>query len=278
MKVDYISDLHIDMYIDYNESVDDIIRIFNQIIAKDRKIGDVLVIAGDLGHYNNQSIEFLKYLRKNYYKNIMVVLGNHDYYLFGKYARTKYKNSFERVSEMRDLINVEEGLYCLNGNIIEIDDVKFAGCDSWYDGSYLNHYHSKQYATKEQINNKWKSSMNDARQIVGVESIYEIFKIEKKKLENIYQKCDVLVTHVNPLIKQQHLSSRYEDRELNAFYCFDGDHYLKETTAKYWIFGHSHGLDSFEKYNTKCLINTMGYPYESANGRLTKMKSFNYAN
>ena len=77
MKIDILSDLHFDNYFYNKYSKDDVIKFYSQIIDF-KNCGDVLVIAGDLGHNNHQNIKILKIL-KEFYKNIVCVLGNHDY-------------------------------------------------------------------------------------------------------------------------------------------------------------------------------------------------------
>lgn len=66
MKIDILSDIHIDVWHDphtllsharFNE-------IFNPVLPKTK--GDVLVISGDLGHYNTQNLDILKRLKKEY--------------------------------------------------------------------------------------------------------------------------------------------------------------------------------------------------------------------
>ena len=39
--------------------------------------------------------------------------------------------------------------------------------------------------------------------------------------------------------------------------------YLKNTKAKYWIFGHLHEAFEYEQYGVKCLSNPLGYPEQS---------------
>lgn len=147
MKIDILSDVHFDNYFYNKYKSDDVIKFYSQIIDFNN-CGDVLVIAGDLGHDNEQNIKILKIL-KEYYKSIICVLGNHDYYLMGKTNQKLFSNSFERVENMRSLINSKDGMYCLNGNIIEIDGVKFGGADSWYDDGYLNvNYPNEEFSIK----------------------------------------------------------------------------------------------------------------------------------
>ena len=90
MKIDILSDVHFDNYFYGKYTNDDVIKFYSQIIDFNN-CGDVLVIAGDIGHNNSQNIKILKLL-KQYYKNIICVLGNHDFYLLGKENKSLFKN------------------------------------------------------------------------------------------------------------------------------------------------------------------------------------------
>lgn len=258
MKIDIISDLHIDFYMPAQ-------KVFKATRAKNLfdKIfkdtpSDTLVIAGDIGHYNLQNYESIRYLSEHYYKNVIVVLGNHDYYLLNPSQAKKYNNnSFSRVEELRGMLNSIENVYCLDGNVVEIDGIKFGGCDSWYDGSY---YYYLQSGYGGDIFSYWQHSMNDASKILGIEDFYEILKIEKEKLDKVYQNCDVLVTHVSPSSHEEDLPEYKQGQLITGFYAFDGDMYLERTTAKYWIFGHMHNGIDYEREGVKCLTSALGYP------------------
>lgn len=45
--------------------------------------------------------------------DILSVLGNHDYYLVDSEAKHTFNNSFQRVTNLRELINKEKNMYCL---------------------------------------------------------------------------------------------------------------------------------------------------------------------
>ena len=139
MKVDILSDLHLDFYYKPHLTISESIASFFKLVFTDdetRKVGDVLIIAGDIGHYNEQNIEVLKIFQKKFYKHIICVLGNHDYYLVDNEAKYTFENnSFKRVEDMRKLINQEKNMYCLDGKVIEIEGIRFGGADGWYDGS-----------------------------------------------------------------------------------------------------------------------------------------------
>jgi predicted phosphodiesterase len=76
MKIGYISDLHIDFYVAFNKS--HLLKKF--IESLNPEFYDLLIIAGDIGHYNQQNILFLNYF-KEYSNKIIAVIGNHDLYL-----------------------------------------------------------------------------------------------------------------------------------------------------------------------------------------------------
>jgi predicted phosphodiesterase len=258
LKIDITSDLHLDFFLRSNKTLNENkIKVFVKQYFKESD-SKTLIVAGDIGHYNIQNYEVLKYLREHYYENIVCVLGNHDYYLLSANQEKKYsKNSFKRVDEARGMYNSIDGVHCLNGNVIEIDGVKFGGCDSWYDGSYYNQLKMTQ---GKDIVDYWKQTMNDAKRIKGIEDFYDLFAIERKKLDLIYKDCDVMVTHVCPSINNDDLPLYKVNDKITGFYSFNGDEWLMNTNAKYWVYGHLHNGKDFERHGVKCLTSALGYP------------------
>lgn len=184
MQVDYFSDPHCDFWFNPKQtlSYEKLDAQFKHYIPSPR--GEVLLIAGDLGHSNRQNIEILQAIQKIYgYKHIICVLGNHDYYLSSAAQRLGFnENSLARVAQMRTLINKEEGLYCLDGNVIEIKGVRFGGCDSWYSDAYLQHYFPKRGLTQKSNNHMWQNVMNDAHYIFGVKNFDDIYNLTLRTL------------------------------------------------------------------------------------------------
>lgn len=271
MKIDILSDVHFDNYFYGKYKQDDVVKFYSQIIDLNNT-GDVLIIAGDLGHNNEQNIKMLKIL-KEYYNYIICVLGNHDYYLMGKTNKKLFKNSFERVENMRELINSKDGIFCLNGNIIEIEGIKFGGCDGWYNDGFLKvNYPNEKFPVKS-TNQMWNNCTPDAKFIFGVENFDDIFKVEKEKIEAIYKECDVMITHINPSAKKDNINIRFQNNPSSTFFCFDGEKYLKNGNMKYWIFGHTHEELEYIEHNVQCICNPLGYFNESGNGKWVKIKN-----
>ena len=263
MKVDYISDLHVDFYFEKEEiTIEEFKATKLYEIFKDKE-GEVLVIAGDIGHYNKQNLFILKAIKEFFnYKKIFFVLGNHDYYLLNNLMIEKYNsNSINRINDMKNLCDEEKDIHLLTGNIIEYKGIKFGGTGMWYDGVYLQRLNLRM--TKEKVNEIWEDKMRDAGSIYGIQNYKTLFQIEIENLRNCYEKSDILITHVNPSINPSHTHRKYILNELNGFYSFDGDYYLENTKAKYWIFGHTHKNIEYDVYNTKVICNPLGYPHEN---------------
>ena len=270
MKIDILSDLHFDNYFYCKYTKDDVIKFYSQIIDFNN-CGDVLVIAGDLGHNNHQNIKILKIL-KEFYKNIVCVLGNHDYYLVDKESISLFKKSLERVSNMRELINKQENIYCLDGDIIEIDGIKFGGCNGWYNEGYLQVNYPDEFFPKYSTNIMWQNSTPDYINILEIENFDDFYEMEKPKIEKVYKDCDVMITHINPSVKDENMNSKYKNNLSNTFFCFDGEEYLKNGNMKYWIFGHNHDVIEYKEHNVTCICNPVGYHNESGNGKWIKIK------
>ncbi len=272
MIIDILSDLHIDFYFRKKPTAEKVELVYSKIFTdnQQRNVGDALIVAGDIGHNNRQNIQVLELIKEVFgYKHIICVLGNHDYYLLDNASRGNYsRESTFRAERMRDLIHKHEGMYCLNGEVIEIDGIKIGGCDSWYDGRYIKEHFGDKCSMwnipKDDyyINQLWKNSLNDSNYIYGMKW-QEYAEQEKEKIEKIYKDVDVMVTHVNPSIIKEHTSSFYREEETTGFFTFDGSKYLKDGSMKYWIFGHTHTKAEFEANGIKCICNPMGYPMEA---------------
>ncbi len=268
MQIDYLSDLHFDNYFradDFN--VETIVK-FLKSLFKNKK-SDILLIAGDFGHHNEQIVFIVEIIRKYFYKYIVCILGNHDYYLINDRISDIYKaNSFERVKELRVNLNGIDGVYCLNGNTVEVEGIKFGGCDSWYDGNYLISLFPKRDFSYYSINEMWKNCLNDYKYIFEVERYDEIFEIELPKIEKVYKECDVMITHINPSIKIEHAQKKYARSQATAFFAFNGEEFLKKGSMKYWIYGHTHEKKEYEISGVKALCNPVGYPHENLHFKL----------
>ena len=253
---------------------------------------DVLLLPGDIGHYNVQNLACLKQLQR-YYSRVIVTFGNHDYYLVTHSVRDKYRYrnpnhpSEERVMEMKKMIQDAEGIDYVDGNIVEIGGIKIGGATGWYDGSLL----ANNGKTYEDIQWEWRLQMNDANLIYprgnneGVK-FDSLFQSQKHRLNAVYQECDIMMTHVSPLSEWNQFIQMYNFQpalaaldpnyaqnhealdDYRAFYCFDGKKYLEGGSMKHWVFGHTHRNfhRGYERADGKVIdirCSSIGYPKNS---------------
>lgn len=272
IKVSYISDLHLDFYISpIKNKKESYLRFINELFGNDDS--EILVVAGDIGHYDNQNIIFFQLLSSlNIYKHIYVVLGNHDYYLVSNNIKYKYKNnSLNRIEKLKNGINNIDNVTCLDGDIVEYKNKIIAGLNGFYDGSY---YFKLTYGYGQNIVSYWKTIMSDAKLIKGITDFYDLAKIEKAKYKKIFdanKEIDLMISHIVPLSESIVFPNKYKSDPTSAFYCFDGIYEIEHGKVKNYIFGHIHDVNEFEVYDTKFYVNAFGYPKENIEKKLKQI-------
>ena len=207
MKFDFISDLHLDYNLKIRKLNDK--KKYIDFIKKLSPKNETIILAGDLADTNEYIFNFLKVLKGYFYKNVIYVLGNHEYYV----PIHDVVNSKAKIETIKEFCYRHE-IYLLDGGIIEIDGIKFGGTMGWYDCKYL----LSQYSTsKEDITNDWTHMSLDATYIRPQIDIFDFFEVEKKKIEKVYRDCDVMITHVNPSISDEHFSYKYKYHNYQYF-------------------------------------------------------------
>jgi Icc-related predicted phosphoesterase len=267
MKIDYTSDLHLDTHIQHSIKDKSIyIDIFEDYFK--HKKSDILIIAGDLGHNIEQNSYFLKLLKTEFgYKDILTVEGNHSGYLMNDIEKSKFKNGLEKIKYTKE-VYLNEGIKILDGNSYDIIDkdriITIGGCDSFYDGSYLRPMDIEMFNIKN-IVQYWKGYMPDSR-FMNLNNFQDYAKQEKDKLLKLYEKCDIVVTHVKPVSEIKYFQGKYKGKASNAFFGFNwGNKIIDDKKLKIWVYGHSHEEENFEINGKKLLCNPYGYQGETFN-------------
>lgn len=264
LKIGYVSDTHIDFYI--NSKEDKVSKYIDRILKPQG--GDVLVVAGDISHYNSQIKKFLKTMT-SFYNHVIFTIGNHDLYLISGGQRKKYKNdSFMRLSELKEWSLNETNIHLLDGNSITIDGITFGGLPNWYDCPHERDIHL------------WNSVMNDSNLIYEggknhyvinlaygyreAKSTFDTQAFRKKQEENFekLKDIDILVTHICPNIIPSEYMGDHTSPRSDMFYMTDDLERVKKTGAKYVIYGHNHTEVEWEDDKIHFLSNSIGYPSE----------------
>jgi len=258
MEIDFISDIHLDFYL--NVAAEGKIRKFIESILPKEK-SKILIIAGDIGHNNGQNKVFLKIL-KEYYEYIFLTYGNHDLYLLSKNTQKKFEwDSFKRIEDLKNICE-ELNIYFMDGNVIEVEGITIGGLPGWYEMEISDLGY-------------WKQTMNDSVNIYTTYPICLPYSSEKyrgfcpvtfwekqKELLGKMPKVDILFSHIAMYeMKDKHMNSKYIGDPDNMFYFrTKGGYELIENKTKNYIFGHTHNVYSYEDENIYFACNPLGYP------------------
>ena len=263
MKIGYLSDTHIDFFIkdDSDIKFDNYIK---SVIKPEG--GDVLIVAGDISHYNSQIKKFLEKMTE-YYNQIVFVYGNHDLYLISNSQKKLYKkNSFNRIKDLEDWSLEKKNIHFLNGTYISINGVKIGGLTNWYNLPTQSHI------------NDWNIIMNDSNLIFEGRDHYIVnipynthkvssfdtqkFRKKQEELFNNLENLDILVTHICPSIIPNEYLSEHTNKKSLMFYMTDDMNRVKKTGAKYVVYGHNHTITTWNQDDINFLTNSIGYPNE----------------
>ena len=280
MTIDYISDLHLDFILDRTGKPNEKHHMkwaYETYMQNREQTADILIIAGDIGHYNAQNVGFIGYLRE-FYRHIVVVFGNHDLYLVSKNQSGKYGDSFGRLADFAGRLEAMENVHYLDGNSVEIAGVKIAGAGLWYDFSHG----LAGGMTQEEITASWSRESNDANLINTTGQFASGIQNRKHGgylLDNIafarHQKAllletvktyrpDVIVSHVPPIpeiaLKSDKTGRGSNEKKMN-YYCTDTSEFIPYIDGKVWICGHTHNRADIVKNGCRYLANPFGYYY-----------------
>jgi len=221
MKLSYFSDVHCEFHKDNGK----------KFLASLPSESDVTVIAGDLCSYNQieSSLEQLSLQ----HKQVVYVLGNHEY----------YNSSLHGV---RDIIADCEydNVHILNNSLIEINGRRILGTPLWFQNEPENVLHH--------------GRMSDFQAIEDFsEWVYEENFQARRFLENNLKEGDVVVTHYLPSYAS--IDPLYKSSDLNRFFVCNMEELILDTKPSVWVHGHTHSSVDYMLGDTRVVCNPFGY-------------------
>ncbi len=241
MKIGYLSDIHIDFYVKPNKEK----LLENFVCSLKPAYYDILIIAGDIGHYNHQNIALLRFFKK-YTANLVVTLGNHEFYLVSDRMKKKYRrSSLQKVEEFKKLCQTNDIIF-LDMKVIDIGGVRIGGGYLWYDLQKID----KEF---------WKKHISDAKYVYLDYQAYT-----KQALHALRQisDCHIFISHI-PQTKVSPLLPPHFDTSYLPFYEEENIAILQDKGVRYHIYGHNHTQEKFLKEGIWCLTCSLGYPNEN---------------
>lgn len=223
MKVQILSDLHVEFHRDYG----------NSFINSIKTDAEVLIVAGDLDTFERLDVTMGQLV--DTYQNVVYVLGNHEYY---------WHTKEEVHAKMDRIVNWYPNVHWLNNSAVEIKGQRFIGGTMWFD--------------KDPQTYMAKHLMNDFATIRGIENfIYEENDQFMSFIDKEMCSDDIVVTHMMP--SYQSVSPEYMHSRLNIFFVHDCEKLILDRQPKYWIHGHTHDSFDYMIDKTRVLGNPYGY-------------------
>ena len=238
MKIQYASDLHLEFRDNWKYLKEHPLEVS----------GDILILAGDIGYLGDQNYQnhpFWDWVSENY-KEVIVVLGNHEFYK--SYDLSSMENG--TVGEIRE--NVK---YYYN-KVVRIGDVDFIMSTLWsridendaaYTEQCITDFHRIMWG-KDVLG--WREFNREHERCVG---------FIKKSAEESTAGHKVVVTHHVPSFLL--CATEFEGSRLNGAFAAELRDLIRESDIEYWIYGHSHRNINMTIGRTKCVSNQLGYVF-----------------
>lgn len=273
MDIDYISDLHVDHWVDgigYPLTDKGELYEIQDIIEgmlPEKGPASVLIIGGDLGNNNDQNKKLLKLFR-NYYEQVFWVHGNHDLWVCPGRRGWYQGDSFARLQDMITFSLETDGVTFLDGRTIHDigGGITIGGSGAFYDGSYGKFVMG---LSEKAVRGAWEGFADSQLIYIEGDTPFEPFVYAKEQatlLAEIAPKCTVMVSHVPPLWNLP-VPEKFQNL-WGSFFSFNGTNILRSMQdGSAWVFGHTHlDFDLKHEQRVRLLCNPLGYPFERKPG------------
>lgn len=233
MKIDYMSDLHLE----------------KSPLRLHTPTSETLILAGDIYHvslFDYNISGFFEDISKKY-KQIIYVPGNHEY----------YDSDISIINTLRDFCDSYKNIYLLDNQTKIIDGIQFIGGTGW------THFNDLDASTMKQATR----TINDYRRIKNGSSMLSIYDIIEKHAEYVrfFKSIDkteyknIAITHHSPTALT---SCGKETDTYEKLGCFCSDMLQYMEGIDYWIHGHQHDGIDVDYNGCKIRSNSRGYKFE----------------
>jgi predicted phosphodiesterase len=239
MKIQYLSDLHIELMDENNFK-----KLCEKIVPK----CDILVLAGDIGnplHHNDKYKSFL-HLMSDRFKKVFLITGNHEYY---------QNDIIQTNNKVREICSNRSNLSFLDNTTELYNGHRFIGSTQWThisDPKYLiTDFTAIKKMDVSRYNNLHKGSLLFLKE-----------SIDKATANN---EKSIVITHHVPLNELTH--EKYKIHFMARYnQCFSADLSEiidKQNTIQSWFYGHTHTKTDQTLYNIPFHCNPLGYDGEN---------------
>lgn len=252
MRIQYISDIHLEYYDPKNEGV-----IQPELFLTPN--AEYLALCGDIGIPDLASYKPFLTWCSQHWKTVFILAGNHEYYN----QRVTERTSMEQKKKMIKLACVNlPNVYFLDCDSvwIESEKVRVLGCTFW------SEVHDEVLEKARFDFTHPKQILLDSTTPATPEVLRELHRIEVDWLRSEIKKASLLdekvlvLTHYLPSYKL--IAEKFWGYEMSSCFASDRDELIRHPVAA-WICGHSHHGKYIVLKGTICALNPHGYPNES---------------
>ena len=210
---------------------------------------DTLICAGDLGLFSDMSkrviLEQFMLECKNRADNVIVVLGNHEFY------NTIYSETLQEAKEFYDRLGIHLLDIELGTQDLVIDGVKFWGTTFWTD--FKNNSPTVHMSVGDGLNDFYIIKTEQGETFTTEDA----YNINKRSRDLINWDADVIITHHCPIdIKHP----RFETSNMSYGFVNTGlEQKITDSNVKLWVYGHNHWSQVDTLGGTIVASNQYGY-------------------
>ena len=209
---------------------------------------DVLVLAGDIGMADDETVEWLRGLSGRY-EAVLYVPGNHEFY--GKDLADA--NSF--MSGM----SAYGGFEWMNNQAVQVGERRFVGSPLW---ANFCHEPLSMFNAGRAINDFRR--IRHGSGLMTPAAMLDLHTEAVKFLTETVQPGDIVITHWPPTLMARNTGFPMDD--IAKYFCADIPGVVVSTRPELWICGHTHHNVDFMFGETRILSNQGGYPHETIAG------------
>lgn len=240
MKIQYASDLHLEFHENAHYLKENPLQV----------TGDILVLAGDIGYLGDDNYSkhpFWNWASENY-KQVIVALGNHEFY-----------KGFD-VATLEDGFDLEirPNVHAYYNKVVNIEGVDIIVSTLWAHLEQLDAFFAERGVTDfHRI--RYEGQIFRAKDFNAEHQ--RCFNFIKEAVANSKARAKVVVTHHVPSFA---LSSKdFEGSPINGAFTVELGDYIATSGIDFWIYGHSHRNINKTIGTTQSLANQLGYTFHA---------------
>lgn len=241
LRIQYVSDLHLE----FPQN--------RQWLAKHplEVTGDILLVAGDTAYLdlpdsNNDTYSAYQFWdwASAHYNQVVVCLGNHDFY--GYYDLSSMSDGFSK--------EIRHNVHAYYNEVVNLDGIDIIVSTLW---SKIKPYDA--YLTERNVSDFYRIMYNGHR--LNADDFNQeherCFAFIQEAVSKSEAKKVVVVTHHVPT--QLCTAAEFQSSPINGAFTVELGNFIADSRIDYWIYGHSHRNIKAQIGDTLILSNQLGY-------------------